>query len=186
MGPIGVLCVRRTLAKGALFGFVSGLGAATADAVYGAIAAVGLTFISNVLITQQTWTRLLGGVFLCWLGVRTFLSEPAEADTSVTENCLVGAFGSTFLLTLTNPMTILAFAAIFAGLGVANTSGNYVSSGLLVLGVFSGSALWWITLSGTVGVVRSKLNRRALRWVNRIAGTIIGGFGLLALLSFKG
>ena len=186
VGPIGVLCVRRTLAKGRLFGFVSGLGAATADAVYGCVAALGLTFISNVLISQQQWTRLAGGLFLCWLGVRTFTAEPADGDASPTENRLAGAFGSTFVLTLTNPMTILAFGAIFAGLGVASTGGDYVSSGLLVLGVFLGSALWWLTLSGTVGVVRSKLDRRALRWVNRIAGIVIGGFGLLALLSLTG
>jgi threonine/homoserine/homoserine lactone efflux protein len=183
VGPIGVLCIRRTLAEGALFGFVSGLGAATADAVYGSVAGMGLTFVSNALLAQQTWIRLLGGLFLCWLGVGTFVSEPATGGAAVTGHCLAGAFGSTFLLTLTNPMTILSFGAIFAGLGVGNTGGDYLFAGILVLGVFFGSALWWFLLSGTVGLVRRRITQGALRWVNRIAGATIGAFGVLAILS---
>jgi threonine/homoserine/homoserine lactone efflux protein len=183
VGPIGVLCMRRTLAGGALCGFVSGLGAATADAVYGSIAGFGLTFISSLLIAQQVWIRGIGGLFLCWLGLRTFLSEPTREDAAVTERSLISAFASTFLLTLTNPMTIVSFGAIFAGLGIGNTQGNYVSAGFLVLGVFLGSGLWWLTLSGTVGLVRSRLNPRSMRWINRMSGTVIVGFGILAILS---
>ncbi len=183
VGPIGVLCMRRTLAEGAVCGFVSGLGAATADAMYGCIAGFGLTFLSGALIAQHTWIRLLGGLFLCWLGVKTFLSEPSEGNPLATEPRLAGAFASTFALTLTNPMTILSFGAIFAGLGVGNTGGDYFCAGLLVLGVFLGSALWWFSLSGTVGLVRSRFTHHSLLWVNRIAGAIIGAFGLLAMLS---
>jgi threonine/homoserine/homoserine lactone efflux protein len=185
VGPIGVLCIRRTLAKGRLSGLVSGLGAATADAIYGCVAGFGLTFISNILVSQQIWLRLIGGAFLCYLGLKTFLSKPAEQAASAEGNGLVGAYASTFFLTLTNPMTILSFAAIFAGLGVAGASGNDVSAGTLVLGVFMGSALWWLILSGVADVFRTKLNPLRLRWVNRISGVIITGFGLLALLSLR-
>lgn len=185
VGPIGVLCIRRTLAEGALSGFVCGLGAATADAVYGSIAGVGLTFISQTLITQQTWLRLVGGLFLCWLGFRIFLPKPLGVETLREDPRLIGGFTSTFFLTLLNPMTILSFAAIFAGLGLGSAQGNYASAGFMVLGVFFGSALWWLTLSGTVGIVRSKFTPSALRWVNRIAGIIIAGFGMATLLSLR-
>jgi threonine/homoserine/homoserine lactone efflux protein len=183
VGPIGVLCIRRTLAEGHASGFVSGLGAATADAIYGCVAGFGLTFISYFLVSQQVWLRLIGGVFLCYLGLRTLVAKPAQKAVPTKGNGLVGAYASTFFLTLTNPMTILSFAAIFAGLGLASTSGNYVSAGVLVSGVFIGSAMWWLILSGGVGVFREKFNPHGLQWVNRISGAIITGFGLFALLS---
>jgi threonine/homoserine/homoserine lactone efflux protein len=186
VGPIGVLCIRRTLAEGRTSGLVSGLGAATADAIYGCVAGFGLTFISSILISQQVWLRLVGGGFLCYLGPKTFLSRPAEQAASAEGNGLVGAYASTFFLTLTNPMTILSFAAIFAGLGAASASGNYASAGVLVLGVFIGSALWWLILSGGVGLFQARFNPHGLWWVNRISGVIITGFGLLALLSLRG
>jgi threonine/homoserine/homoserine lactone efflux protein len=183
VGPIGVLCIRRALAEGRAFGLVSGLGAASADAIYGCIAGFGLSFISNFMINQQVWLHLVGSVFLCYLGLKTLLAKPAEQAAQVKGNGLVGAYASTFFLTLTNPMTIISFAAIFAGLGLASTSGNYVSAGVLVLGVFVGSALWWLLLSGGVGVFQEKFNPHGLRWVNRISGAIISGFGLFTLLS---
>ena len=174
-----------TLAKGRASGFISGLGAATADAIYGCIAGFGLTFISSLLISQQIWFRLVGGAFLCYLGFKTFLARPAEQGASVKEYGLAGAYASTFFLTLANPMTILSFAAIFAGLGVGSVSGNYVFAGLLVSGVFIGSAIWWLILSGIVGMVRTKFNSSGLRWINIISGIIITGFGLLAFLSLN-
>lgn len=183
VGPIGVLCIRRTFAEGRASGFVSGLGAACADAIYGCIAGFGLTSVSNLLVSQQVWLRLIGGVFLCYLGIKTLLSKPAEQAASAKGNGLVGAYASTFFLTLTNPMTIISFAAIFAGLGLASTSANYMSATVLVLGVFIGSALWWLILSGGIGVFREKFNLRGLQWINRISGAIITGFGLFALLS---
>jgi len=182
VGPIGVLCIRRTLADGRISGLVSGLGAAAADAIYGCIAAFGLTFVSGFLIGGQVWLRIAGGAFLCFLGIRTFLSGPAEKAVPAAGKNLAGAFVSTFFLTLTNPMTILSFMAIFAGLGIAGAGGNYESAGALVLGVFSGSALWWVLLSGGVGVLREKFTPRGMQWVNRGAGAIIAAFGLLALL----
>jgi threonine/homoserine/homoserine lactone efflux protein len=183
VGPIGVLCIRRTLAEGRASGLVSGLGAATADAIYGGIAGFGLAFISNFLVSQQVWLRLVGGVFLCYLGLKTLSAKPAEQAVLAKGNGLVGAYASTFFLTLTNPMTVISFAAIFAGLGLASTSGNYVSAGVLVLGVFIGSALWWLILSSGVGMFREKFNPARSQWVKRISGAIITGFGLFALLS---
>jgi threonine/homoserine/homoserine lactone efflux protein len=181
VGPIGVLCIRRTLAEGRATGFVSGLGAATADAFYGIIAGFGLTFISNVLIEQQVMLKLVGGAFLCYLGVRTFLARPAEHAAEIKSSGLVGAYGSILFLTLTNPLTILAFVAMFAGLGIANTRGDYLAATMLVAGVFTGSATWWLLLSGSVGLLRARFNPHALLWVNRMSGVIIASFGLLAL-----
>lgn len=183
VGPIGVLCIRRTLAEGRVSGLVSGLGAATADAIFGCIAGFGLTFISNFLVSQKLWLRLIGGVFLCYLGIKTLLAKPAEQAATARGNGLVGAYASTFILTLTNPITIISFAAIFAGLGLASTGGEYLSAGVLVLGVFIGSSLWWLILSGGVGVFQNKFSPHGLQWVNRISGVIITAFGLFALLS---
>jgi len=181
VGPIGALCIRRTLVEGKTSGLISGLGAATADAIYGSIAGFGLTFISSILIRQQVWFRLVGGAFLCYLGLKTFLARPAELEASAKGKGLLSAYASTFFLTLTNPMTILSFMGIFAGLGVGSTSGNYVSAGILVLGVFMGSALWWLILSSVVGMISKKVEPHRLRWVNRISGAIIMAFGLIAL-----
>jgi threonine/homoserine/homoserine lactone efflux protein len=183
VGPIGILCIRRTLAEGPTSGLISGLGAATADAIYGFIAGFGLTFISNLLISQQIWLRLIGGGFLCYLGIRTFITSPLKQSSSLKEKGLLNAYISTFFLTLTNPMTILSFMGIFAGLGVGTVSKNYFSAGVLVLGVFIGSALWWFILSRGVGLLGEKFNIHGLGWVNRISGMVIVIFGIVALLS---
>lgn len=183
VGPIGVLCIRRTLAEGRATGFVSGLGAATADAIYGSIAAFGLTAISGALFGQQVWLRLIGGAFLCYLGIRTVAARPAAQSAAATGSGLPGAYASTFFLTLTNPMTILSFAAVFAGLGLASTSASFTSAAVLVAGVFLGSAVWWLVLSTSAGALRTKLAPARLRWVNRISGGIILLFGLAALTS---
>ncbi|MEO7911131.1 MAG: LysE family translocator [Roseiflexaceae bacterium] len=183
VGPIGVLCIRRTLAQGRAVGLVSGLGAATADALYGSIAGFGLTFISGLLISQQSWLKLLGGAFLCYLGIRTLLAQPDERAASAAGRGLAGVYTSTFFLTLTNPTTILSFVAVFAGLGLASMGGDYATAALLVLGVFVGSALWWLLLSGGVGLFRARFDTRVMRWVNRISGGVITAFGLLALVS---
>ena len=185
VGPIGVLCIRRSLVEGARSGFVAGLGAATADAIYGGIAAFGLTVVSNILIGQQVWLRLIGGVFLCYLGVRTFLAAPSGQLAAADERRLFGAYGSTFFLTLTNPLTILSFAAVFAGLGVSSGGGSYASAGLMVLGVFIGSGFWWLILSAGVGRLRTRFAPHHLRWINRASGAVIAAFGLIALLGLK-
>ena len=183
VGPIGVLCIRRTLAEGRLHGLVSGLGAATADAVYGCIAAFGLTFISDVLVQQQLWLRIIGGAFLIFLGVKTILSKPSEKPPSEKRTGLLTAYGSTFFLTLTNPVTILSFAAIFAGIGLGSAVADYGSAALLVFSVFAGSALWWLILSGIVSLLRNRVTPLVLRWINRVSGAIIMGFGVVILIS---
>jgi threonine/homoserine/homoserine lactone efflux protein len=182
VGPIGVLCIRRTLAYGQITGLLSGLGAATADALYGCVAGFGLTFIASFLLDQQDWLTLVGGIFLCYLGIKTLLAQPAQAAAETRPGWgLLGAYLSTLFLTLTNPATILSFMVIFGGLGLGQSSGSYLSAGLLVLGVFSGSALWWLTLSSGVSLFRSRINGERLRWINRLAGLIIAGFGLVIL-----
>ncbi len=185
VGPIGVLCIQRTLVAGRLHGFISGLGAATADAFYGLIAGLGLTFVSAFMIEEQIWLRLIGGVFLLYLGLRAFLSTPAARFGSAKTPDHVGAYASTLFLTLTNPMTILAFAAIFAGFGLVSSGANYLSAGILVIGVFLGSALWWLTLSSVTALFRERIRQGGLRWVNRISGVIITCFGVLAIVSIS-
>jgi threonine/homoserine/homoserine lactone efflux protein len=183
VGPIGVLCIQRTLTEGRLSGLVSGLGAATADAIYGVIAGFGLTFISSFLVAQQSWLRLIGGAFLCYLGIRTLLSKPAEVDVQIQSKGLMGNYFSIFILTLTNPLTILSFAAIFAGLGLVQGDGDYTSAILMVLGVFTGSALWWLILSQSVGLFRMRVTPQWMGWINRFSGCLILIFGILALIS---
>jgi len=181
VGPIGILCIQRTLNKSQLHGFVSGLGAATADAVYGSMAAFGLTAITSYLVTQSEWLHVAGAIFLCYLGVKTFLTRSAEISQVTPMGGWSSAYISTFILTLTNPMTILAFAAIFAGLGLAETTQNYASAGKLVGGVFTGSALWWLVLTSGATLFRHKLDAQRLTWINRGAGIIIVTFSLLML-----
>ena len=185
VGPIGILCIRRTLARGPAFGLVSGLGAATADAIYGCIAGFGLTFVSRLLIDQQSWLRLIGGVFLCYLGVRIFLDKPAEhAATTGRYSGLLGAYASTLFLTLTNPVTIVAFAAVFAGVGIGSTTSNYASAVALVLGVFTGSSSWWLLLSTVTSFIRTRLGSKVLIVFHRLSGVMVIGMGLIALVQF--
>ena len=185
VGAIGLLCINRTLSQGSIVGFVSGLGAATADGFYGCIAGFGLTFIADFFIGQQLWLRLIGGIFLCYLGVKTFISKPTEPTVAIANSSLVDAYFSTLILTITNPSTILSFVAVFAGVGLADTSRDYGSAATFVLGVFLGSAGWWLLLSGSVGLVRRKFNSSRLRTVNRASGLIIIAFGLIALFSLR-
>ena len=184
VGPIGILCIRRTMADGRAVGFAAGLGAATADALYGAVAAFGLTLVSNALVGQRVWLQAVGGVFLCYLGIRTWLAAPAATEKTARRGPgLVSAWATTFALTVTNPTTILSFAAIFAGLGLGGGAGGYGSASIMVAGVFFGSAFWWLLLSTGVGLFRRSITPARLRWVNRGAATIITAFGLVALLS---
>jgi threonine/homoserine/homoserine lactone efflux protein len=183
VGPMCILCIQRTLARGQLYGLVSGLGIATADAVYGSIAAFGLTVITTMFVSQQLWLRLIGGLFLLYLGIKTTLSKPAELAASAQASNFLGAYVSTFLLTLTNPMTILSFAAIFAGLGVGGASRSYLAAILVVCGVFAGSTLWWCCLTSGISLLRKKFTARWLLWINRVSGAVIVVFGVFVLYS---
>lgn len=181
VGPIGVLCIRRTLSDGQFTGLATGLGAATADAAYGGIAAFGLTAISSFLVGQSFWLGMIGGLFLCYLGIRTFMASPAERPAEVESRGWVSAYLSTFLLTLTNPMTIMSFVGIFAGIGLGS-SPDYASAGLMVAGVFVGSAAWWLILTGGVGILRGRFTPAWMRTVNRCSGALIIAFGLYSLV----
>jgi threonine/homoserine/homoserine lactone efflux protein len=183
VGPIGVLCIQRTLARGVFHGLVSGLGAATADALYGCIAAFGLTVVSDLLLAHQSWFRLIGGVFLGYLGIKAILAQPVLQNATERPLVPLHAYGTTFFLTLTNPMTILAFAAIFSGVGLIDQSLRYSSASLMVLGVFLGSGLWWGFLSSFTNLFREKCTPPTLVWINRISGMIIFIFGVLACLT---
>jgi threonine/homoserine/homoserine lactone efflux protein len=181
VGPIGLLCIRRTLSGGISSGFVSGLGAATADAIYGAMAAFGLSVVTNFLLDHQRILQSGGGLFLLYLGVTTFRSLPAETAAPATGQGLLGAYVSTLLLTIANPMTILSFVAVFAGLGLGSADNNYMAAGSLIAGVFFGSVLWWLLLSGAVHCFRQRVEKRHLKRVNQLSGLLISGFGIYCL-----
>ncbi len=185
VGPIGLLCIQRTLTRGRCSGVLSGLGAASADALYGGIAGFGLTALAGALLAWRTELQIGGGLFLLYLGWQTGRTPPAvePASASPSRVGLVGDYLSTLALTATNPVTILAFLGIFAGLGLAAEGRDLWAAAQLVLGVFSGSLLWWLLLAGGVGALRGRLTPGVLRWMNRISGGLIAGFGGWALFS---
>jgi threonine/homoserine/homoserine lactone efflux protein len=180
VGPMWVLCFRRTVAYGALTGFVSGMGIAAADGLYGAVAAFGLTAISGFLLRHGFWIGLVGALFLLYLGTKTLLAKPAANSEAAKPSSLAEAFVSTLGLTLANPPTILAFAAIFAGLGLAARA-DYAAAALVTLAVFLGSAAWWVILAAGAGALRGRLPARLLRAINVVSGVTILGFALWQL-----
>ena len=182
VGPISLLVIRRTLAEGRLYGLVSGLGVATADATYGAIAAFGLRAITDTLMNARQVLGLVGGLFLLWLAWRTIRSAPTrEATAATARRGYVGAYLSILGLTLANPMTILSFGALFAGLGV--TSGATGDAALVVLGVLLGSTTWWIVLTTAVATLSGRITAEWLHRVNVVSGVIIGAFAIVAIAS---
>jgi threonine/homoserine/homoserine lactone efflux protein len=183
VGPIGLLCMQRTLAGGWLAGLISGLGAATADSVYGSIAAFSLTFVQDFLLEHTKAISEAGGVFLCLLGIRILLKRPAlvVARPKLSTAGVVGEFFGTFMLTLANPVTVLSFIAIFAALNTSAASDSYGAAATLIIGVFAGSAAWWLFLSLGVGGIRHRIDEPALRWIGRLSGTLVIAFGVLTL-----
>jgi threonine/homoserine/homoserine lactone efflux protein len=183
VGPIGVLCIRRTLSDGRLAGLLSGFGAASADAFYGLLAAGGISAVTSFLATQQTWIHLFGSIFLALLGIKTLLSKPVSQSSPLPRIRWAGNFLSTFMLTLTNPMTILSFIGIFAGLGLGASGHDLVSAPWIVVGVFTGSVLWWLILSTSVSLLRGHLSAPVLLWVNRISGLVLIIFAAWSFIS---
>lgn len=182
VGPIGILCIQRSLHDGFKIGLMTGIGAALADGCYGLIAGFGLTAISSFLISYQFWIRLIGGLFLLYLGIKLFLTTPKDQSANHFDRSSWHAFGTSFLLTITNPATILSFVAVFAGLGLGTTSTDYAHAITLVLGITLGSALWWLFLSSTVVfILHHRLNLTMMQWINRCSGIIIFLFGIYAL-----
>jgi len=182
IGPIGVMCIRKTLAEGHSRGLIIGLGAATADSLYGSLAAFGLTFISDVIASQHFWLSLVGGGLLLFLGIRTFRAKRKDPVIPFDDKGFLRSYVSTFLLALTNPVTIFAFVAVFAAFGLGHRL-SIVSACILVLGVFIGSCLWFLALSYVATFFRKKLDSDGLRWVNRIAGVLIVLSGVAAFVS---
>ena len=182
VGPMSLLCMRRSLAGGFPAGFLSGLGVATADAIYGAVAAFGLVAVTGLLVGQEAPLRLVGAAVLLYLGVTTLRARPATTSSDAGASGLAGMYASTLGLTLANPTTILSFAALFAGVGLGDSDGDASAASAMVVGVFVGSALWWLVLTGAIGLVRRRLTQRMLRLVNVVAGAALIGFGLLALV----
>ena len=181
VGPMWMLCFRRTLASGALTGFVSGMGIAAADAIYGAVAAFGITAVSAALLAHRFWLGLLGGGFLVYLGIRALTAVPHALNGEAAQKLsLPAAFLSTLGLTLANPPTILAFAAIFAGLGLG-TGAGYAGAAMVVLGVFLGSASWWVILALGAARLRARLGTGVLRGLNIVSGIVILAFALWQL-----
>jgi threonine/homoserine/homoserine lactone efflux protein len=183
-GPIFFLCLRRTLVRGRLNGLISGLGVATADGFYAALAAFGVGAVTSVLVGERRWLALAGGIALVILGVRTAVDRPAPAEAAPSTNGsgLGWAYISTLGLTITNPATILSFAALVATLGIG-FSGGYLRPSLLVLGVFLGSATWWSVLAGLVASLRTRVTPRVVRGISALSGLAITALGVLAILS---
>lgn len=182
IGPIGVICIRKTLVEGRLNGLVIGFGAATADLLYGSIAAFGLTFISDILDDQKIWIRLFGGLLLLLIGIKLFVTRSIKNKIINSPAGILKSYFYTILLTLTNPITIFAFVAVFTAFGLGNNIG-YFGASFLVTGVFIGSCLWFFSLNSGVFLFRKKMNLTGLRWVNRVTGSLIIISGLVSLLS---
>ena len=181
VGPVNVLCVSRTLSKGRVAGLIAGLGAATADTIYGAIAGFSISFIISFLIREEFWIRLCGGILLIAIGILYYFKKPQALDAGVSDGSSHGDYFSAFLLNLTNPTTVLSFLAVLAVLRLS-VQRPLVETLLLIAGIFCGGMLWWSTLALMASRFRARFDERGMRWMNRIAGLAIGGFGVLTIL----
>lgn len=181
VGPVAAMCVHRTLAHGVLAGGATGLGAAVADTFYGVVAAYGVSFLASVLLGNEVWFRLVGGLVLCGLAVKAYLAGPAEARNAAHEG-LAGDFLSALVVTGTNPITIVAFGVIFTTFGIVDPRGGIGWAAALIAGVFLGSALWWGLLTGVARLFRSTLSHAGLRWINRVSAAVILSCGLIVLI----
>ena len=183
VGPIGLVCLRNSLTFGMRRGLISGVGAAAADTLFGMIAAFSLSALGSLLMDHQTEIQLIGALVLCYLGFCTFFTDPSKKEDHQGQNGAFKTFITTFFLTLTNPMTILAFIAIYAALGLGETPLEIIHGLLLVIGVFFGSCMWWLFLSSISSVIRKKMNERAFLVFNRISGFFIFSCGVIALIT---
>lgn len=183
-GPIFFLCLRRTLTRGWPTGLASGFGVATADGFYAALAAFGIGAITSVLVGERRWLALIGGIALVAIGLRTLLDRPATAEPAPASggSGLPWAYASTLGLTITNPSTIISFAALAASLGIGISAG-LLPPALFVIGVFAGSATWWCVLAGLGAGLRARITPRAVRGISTFSGLAIAALGLLAIIA---
>lgn len=187
VGPIGILCIHRSLSHGTMAGFLGGIGAAVADGLYGTVAAFGHAAVAGFLERHTVFLRLAGGLFLLAMAIRTY-NRPLDAavdGNDVAPHGVKQAIGdliSTFFLTLTNPATFIAFVVVFAAVGIdPEEVGSYAPSVMIVAGVFAGSLAWWGILSLGVGVFRKRITTESLRLINVVSGLVLGAFGGLVL-----
>jgi len=183
-GPIFFLCVRRTLTQGRLTGLLSGFGVATADGFYAAIATFGVAALTAAFVAGRRPLAVLGGAVLVLLGARILMErrQAAQSAAAPTGRGLVWAYLSTLGLTITNPATIVSFAALAATLGLG-TGGSLVRPALVVVGVLLGSAVWWCVLVIAASVLRTRLTPAVVGWISTVSGLAIAGLGILAVLS---
>jgi threonine/homoserine/homoserine lactone efflux protein len=184
VGPVNVLCIQRTIEKGWRSGLVSGFGAAAADTIYGSIAGFGVSLVIDWLIREQFWIRLIGGFVLLAIGVWYYFRSPQSLEEA-RQKSTDSDFTSTFLLTLTNPTTVLSFIAVLAVLGMSQRRPWWMTV-FLVAGIFTGSMTWWLLLTGMVNRLRARITDRTMVWLNRAAGIAIGAFGVLNFILSKG
>lgn len=183
IGPIGILCINRTLSGGRVSGFISGLGAVTGDGFYAIVAAYSITIISSFLALHQIWFRLAGGLFLSYLGIRIFLGRTGARRVETDTGTLAGDYLSAVALTMANPVTVVVFGAIFAGLGLGIERADFFAPAAMVAGVIAGSVTCWFVLSGLVSAFRHKFEGSLLIIVNRVAGAAILAFAGMIFFS---
>ena len=186
VGPVAVMCIHRAIAQGKLAGYVSGLGAALADAIYGAIAAFGVGFLMAPLLDHNDWVRGGGGVILCLVGLRAMLTRRTPAPATRDREKLLSDFVSAFFVTLTNPTTIISFAAIFAAVNIPHIADHPRLGVVLTVGVLAGATAWWFALTTVAALFHGRVADRGMLWIARISGGIIFAFGALLLLSLVG
>ncbi len=186
VGPIAMLCIHRTLARGFKIGFLTGLGAALADSLYGLMVGTGLATITHFLFDYKTSISCVGSLFLLWLGIKTFRTVPVDLKTDKPKKAtLLHSFISSFLLTLSSPMTIVLFTAVFASFGLVGSASAYINAAYLVCGIFMGSTIWWLVLSGVVKLVRERLSFNMMRTINRASGVMLLCFASYMLITIS-
>ena len=184
LGPIGIIAIQRTLTKGKISGFVSGLGAGFADTIYAVLAGFGITIIVDFLVEHHILFQAIGGIFLLYLGIRTFYKNPIKQFRQPKgKSNLIGDFLSTFFLTISNPLAIFLFIGVFAAIGLMDTNFDNLTLSYIILGVMIGTSTWWFVLSTLINIFRHKIRLRSLNWINKISGIVILIFGLFAILS---
>lgn len=189
IGPAGILCIQRTITAGTIAGYVTGIGAAIGDAVFGGVAAFGLSFVAEFISRYESWIRGVGGAILVWLGWSYFrhrprnIGDPVAADTAHPYVTYARYLSSSFFITIFNPITVMAFGAVFAGRGLSNVGGDATSATALIAGVFAGALAWWGCLCLIAWMARVWFEGGGLVWLNRVSGAALGGFGLLGVIS---
>ena len=185
LGPVGVLCIQRTINKGRISGLISGMGSATVDSLFALVAALGLTYIINFIEEQHFFIQIIGGGVLIFLGAKIFNTNPVKQIRRHRrkKNKLIEDYFSVLFLTLSNPLAVFLFVAAFAGIGLVTSKDNHLKSYVIIVGVFAGATLWWAILSFLIDLFRKRFRLKQLWWINKIAGVIIMIFGLAAMLS---